>query len=371
MTEIKNVVSAKEFQCALEKVLKAAPKKSRLYFLLEAHVSFDGNSCTLTCTDLEQWCQAVIPAQGGQCSFVLKDSKKFLSACKYFSGDMKLSYQEDDPPEALLSKQDLDGSLTVRCGSRELHQRVAAAGLFPEVPVPEAEHTYTVDSASLSRRFERIKYALADDPSRPCNQCVKFFDNRIGAVDGYRLAYSRDKSLCVDEPFFIPPAAMKLLPAFEGENCRLSVGERYAVFDSGSVRVITSMPKGEGINFDAAIPKEYVEEHAVDIADFMENLRYLNEFIRYPGRESIRFDGGVLSVETINGAYSAKLKLADAPKTVYGFNGGYMLEGLKQFQTKKLSTVAMQTGGNPYAPIVLTDQDDLAMVLPMKLKKAA
>lgn len=371
MTEIKSVVNAKEFQRALEKVLKVAPKKSRLAFLQETHICFAGDTCTLTCTDLELWCQVVIPAQGGQCSFILNDSRKLLSVCKYFSGDMEFSYQEDNPPETFPSKEDLDGSLTLRCGNRELHQRVSTAGLFPVMPALEPKHVYTVDPASLSKRFERIKYALSNDASRLCDQCVQFFDNRIGAVDGYRLALSRDDFLCVDEPFFIPPAAMKLLPAFEGEECRLSVGERHAVFDSGSVRVITCVPSGKGLNFDSAIPKKHTEEHTVNITDFSDSLRYLEQFIFNRDREAVRLDGGVLSIKNIKGEYSSKLELADAPKTVYGFNGGYMLEGLKQFQTKKLSTVAMQTGGNPYAPIVLTDQDDLAMVLPMKLKKAA
>ena len=99
MTEIKSVVNAKEFQRALEKVLKVAPKKSRLAFLQETHICFSGDTCTLTCTDLELWCQVVIPAQGGQCSFILNDSRKLLSICKYFSGDMEFSYQEDNPPE--------------------------------------------------------------------------------------------------------------------------------------------------------------------------------------------------------------------------------------------------------------------------------
>lgn len=53
MTEIKSVVNAKEFQRALEKVLKVAPKKSRLAFLQETHICFAGDTCTLTCTDLE------------------------------------------------------------------------------------------------------------------------------------------------------------------------------------------------------------------------------------------------------------------------------------------------------------------------------
>lgn len=371
MTEIKNFVNAKEFQSALEKVLKVAPKKSRLAFLLEAHVSFDGDTCTITCTDMERWCQAVVPAQGGQCSFILKDSRKLLTAFKYFSGDMEFSYQEDEPPKSFPSKTDLDGSLTLRCGNRELHQCVIASGIFPELPKLEPEHTYTIDPESLSKRFERIKYAVSSDNSRPCNCCVKFFDNRIGAVDGYRLALNRDKSLCVAEPFYIPTAAMKLLSIFEEESCQLSVGERRALFDNGAIRLLTSIPEGEGINFDSAIPKDYAEEHTVDIADFANSLRYLNEFIAYPTRDAVRFDNGMLSVKTAVGDFSSKLDMPDAPKLVYGFNGGYMLDGLKQFQAKKLHRVTMQTGSSPFAPIILTDQDDLAMILPMRLKKAA
>lgn len=371
MIEIKSFVNAKEFRSALEKVLKAAPKKSRLAFLLEAHVSFDGDTCTLTCTDLERWCQAVVPAQGGQCSFILKDSRKLLTAFKYFSGDMEFSYQEDEPPKTFPSKTDLDGSLALRCGNRELHQRVISDGIFPELPKLEPEHTYTVDPESLSKRFERIKYAVSSDNSRPCNCCVKFFDNRIGAVDGYRLALNRDKSLCVAEAFYIPATAMKLLPIFEGKACQLSVDQRHAIFENSSVRLLTSIPKDEGLNFDSAIPTDYTEEHTVGIADFADNLRYLNEFILYPTKEAVRFDNGLLSVKTVRGEFSAMLDLSDAPKTVCGFNGGYMLDSLKQFQAKKLYSVTMQTGSSPYAPIILTDQDDLAMILPMRLKNAA
>lgn len=370
MRDITNIVNAKEFQRALEKVLKVAPKKSRLSFLLDAHVSFNGDTCTLTCTDLELWCQATIPAQGGQCAFVLKDSRKFLTACKYFSGDMAFTYQEDDPPETFPTRTDLDGSLTLCCGTKELHRRVTTAEHFPNLPELETEHTYTVDSAALSKRFERIKYALANDTSRPCNQCVQFFDNRIGAVDGHRLALNRDESLCVDEPFFIPPAAMKLLSLFDGSTCQLSVGKRHAVFDNRAVRVITPVPKGNGLNFDSAIPKDFKEEHTVEIDDFADSLRYLDEFIFNRDREPVRLDEGVLSVKNITGEYRSKLNLAEVPKIVIGFKGYYMLDGLKQFQAKKLKTVSMQMS-TPAAPIILTDQEDLAMVLPFHLKKAA
>ena len=367
MKHMSCTINAGEFQCMLGKALKAAAKRSNIPALEEALVRFDGNTCTITCTNLELWCQASTPSDAEPCAFVLKDSRKLLTACNYFSGDMLLSYTEDDPPKTFPTRTNLDGSLVLICGDKELRQRVTAAEDFPEMPKVNAKQGYDVDPDALSKRFERIKYALSHNTSRPSYCCVKFFDNRIGAVDGYRLAVSRDESLRVEKPFLIPPAAMKLLPVFEGVACRLSVGEKHAVFDSGFKRVLVRMPEGDSLNFDAAIPDTFKEEYPVDIADFMDNLRYLNEFIQFPSKEYIRFEYGALSVETAKGSYSSKPKLTKIPATVCGFNGGYMMDGLKQFQAKKLATVTMRMS-SAVSPIIISDGEDLAMVLPMRLK---
>jgi len=371
MKHTKCVVDAKDFRQALEKALKAAPKKTRLAVLEEALVTVDGDTCSFDCSNLEQWCRVSIPAEGEPCAFVLCGSKKLLTACKYFSGDMELSYDEDEPEEGKPTKVNPDGTLTIRCGGKELRQRVTTAEDFPAMPEEEdSTVVYPVDPATLYNRFQRVKYALSDSTSRPCNCCVKFFDNRIGTVDGYRLAVSRDEALQVSAPFYIPPEAMKLLPVFDGEASTITVGKKYAAFSGGAVRVITRIPEGEGLNFDAAIPKTCGEEHTVDIADFMGGLKYLGEFVRDPNWDIIRFDGGVLSMKNVNGEYSAKLNLEEIPQTVIGFRGYYMLDGLKQFQAKKRSTVTMRMS-SPSSPIVLTDDTDLAMVLPHRLKDAA
>ena len=82
MNYMRCTVNADEFRQALDKALMAAAKKSPLPFMEEALVRFDGNTCTLTCTNLELWCQTAIPAQGQPCAFVLTDSRKLLAACK-------------------------------------------------------------------------------------------------------------------------------------------------------------------------------------------------------------------------------------------------------------------------------------------------
>ena len=86
----------------------------------------------------------------------------------------------------------------------------------------------------------------------------------------------------------------------------------------------------------------------------MDEVRYLNGFITARTRKPIRLDGGTLSLETPGGTY---------PK--------YLLERLEQFKAKKVHTVTMKMG-HPHSPMILTDgKDDLAMVLPVRLKEVA
>ena len=369
MSQITCIVDAGAFRQALKKVLKAAVKRGALPVLEEAHIRFDGQSCTLTCTDLELWCQASVPAQGGPCAFVLTGSRKLLSACKYFSGSLELSYTEDREPEG--RPHNPDGQVTIRCGNKEFCRRVTTANDFPEIPQVEAEHCYDVDAGALSRRFERIKYAIAANEYGPCNCCIKFFDNRIGAVDSYRLAVSQDPALRVEVPFFLPPSALKLLPVFDGAACRLLVGKRLAVFEGGGVRVLTKIPEGEGIDFDKTIPHTCLESYTAAVPELIKDLQYLNEFNLHPDKIPIRFDGGELSIGTAQGKCSARPELSGIPQTAFGFKGGYMLEGLKQFQAKGVKTIVMQLT-SPIAPIILTDYaGDLAMILPHRPSKAA
>ena len=163
---------------------------------------------------------------------------------------------------------------------------------------------------------------------------------------------------------------MRLLPVFEGTDCQLLVGKRRAAFDSGDIRIITKLPEGESLDFDAAIPRHYPEGYTVNISDFVGNLQYLEKFISNPSREPIRFNGGVLLLHTKSGDYRSRLDMEDAPRQEIGFRASYMLDGLQQLRAKKLDTVSMQMN-TPVSPIILTDQVDTALVLPFYLNRAA
>ncbi len=362
---MKSIVNAEEFRSALKKAFAACAKKSQIPALMNAQISFQEKACTVTCTDLTRWCQVSIPACGDTFSFCLENTKRTLTICNHYSGGLIVEYTADAPP-ALCPDKNRHGALTLQCGGKACTQAVEKAEDFLNPPEVKDAHTYQVNADTLFQRYKRIKYALSNNSTRPTNQCVQFRDNRMVAVDGYRLAVNRDPALQVESVFFIPPSAMDLLPILGNTSCSLLVGEKHIAFEADNIRIVTRVPDGEGLNVDAAIPKMSQEEHTVDVDTLIHDLQYLGEFITNPASQAVRLAGNSMSLSTSEEECSVALELKEPLKTICGFNVRYMLEGLKQFKTKRVRTVTMGLS-NPVAPIILTDGDgDLAMILPMR-----
>lgn len=365
MSTLHSCVDAGQFREALNRVLRTAAKRAKIPMLEEAVIRFEENRCTITCTNLGQWCQAVIPASGETFAFGFTKTKSILTACQHFSGELEFSFTSN-PTEKC---PDPEGILIARNSGRRLQSRTIPASEFPQMPKPTYKAQYSIHAGTLLERFNRIKYALSGDTSRPARCCVEFLDNRIVTVDGYRLAVSTDPGLTVEKPFFIPPEAMAELQMFKGQDCTLSVGQEWAAFENDSLRLLTRIPANDGLDIDQVIPKSFDTEYPVSVDTFWDEVKYLSEFVTAKNKAPIRFDGQTLALETEEGAYSSEVGLPAIP--IRGFNAKYLLDGLGQFKAKKVDTVTMKIGG-PVSPILLTDDGkDLAMVLPVRLKNAA
>jgi len=371
MSLVKSTVDARALKSALEKVFKAAYKNPSLKFLGEVKVDFSGNVCTLSCTNLNLYCQVKIPAWGDDFSFVFSDTKQVLTALKYYSGDLELICKEDRPSEYEPDKKDLDGLIALRCGARGFSQRFTTAVNYPKFPEEEAEKSYPVSASPLYERFKRIRYAIRPDSTKPQARYVFFTDERMVTIDSYRLAISRDDSLRVDDPIYICPDAMEMLPLFENGQLQIQVGKKYIVFQNDMIRVTSRRPECVPMDVDCFLPKTCKEDCEVNVSEFIRELQYLKSF-DITKNESVRFSRGNLSVRSpADAEYYGAISLIGSPDTVINFNAKYMLEGLAQFRAKKVDTVTMQMT-SPLSPIILTDHaDDLAMVLPVQPKDAA
>lgn len=190
-------VDAAHFHEALGNVLRFAAKRSRLPILEEAQVRFEDGHCVLTCTNLDQWCTSTIPAIGDSFSFVFVGTRKILSACKYFSGELEFAYTVE-PTETV---PDPEGQISISDGKRSLKRSTERTSDFPELREKPLDRHYPVNPKRLLERFKRVKYAVSSNDARPNQCCIEFLKDKIIAVDGYRLAMSTDPAVNVENLF--------------------------------------------------------------------------------------------------------------------------------------------------------------------------
>lgn len=95
-----------EFRLALKKVYGAAAPKGPFTALSQATLFFSRNSCTIACCNLNQWCQATIPAQGDEFSLTLYDKAPGFS-----HGECQTNIMEEWNMKQL-------GNLSIVCAKR-------------------------------------------------------------------------------------------------------------------------------------------------------------------------------------------------------------------------------------------------------------
>ena len=145
-----------EFRLALKKVYGAAAPKGPFTALSQATLFFSRNSCTIACCNLNQWCQATIPAQGDEFSLTLYDTQRLLDACAYFSGELHLEYEtaEKKPHNCDIPYNQARFS----CGGREIHQLVFDSDLYPLPKEFQPEQVYQINAGTVFGLF--IKFIL-------------------------------------------------------------------------------------------------------------------------------------------------------------------------------------------------------------------
>ena len=146
-------VDAAQFHEALGNVLRFSAKRSSLPILAEATVCLQNGRCVLTCTNLNQWCIAAIPASGDSFSFVFAGTQKIFTACKYFSGELELTYTV----EPTKTNPDPSGQISISDGKRSLARSTERSSDFPELMEKPMDRHYSIDAKKLLERFKRVK----------------------------------------------------------------------------------------------------------------------------------------------------------------------------------------------------------------------
>ena len=131
---------------------------------------------------------STIPAVGDSFSFVFVGTRKILSACKYFSGELELTYTIE-PTE---TNPDPRGQISISDGKRSLKRSTERTSDFPELKEKPLDRHYPVNPKRLLERFKRVKYAVSSNDARPNQCCIEFLKDKIIACLLYTSPSPRD-----------------------------------------------------------------------------------------------------------------------------------------------------------------------------------
>lgn len=355
-----------EFRLALKKVYGAAAPKGPFTALSQATLFFSRNSCTIACCNLNQWCQATIPAQGDEFSLTLYDTQRLLDACAYFSGELHLEYEtaEKKPHNCDIPYNQARFS----CGGREIHQLVFDSDLYPLPKEFQPEQVYQINAGTVFGLFTQVRHAVSSDTNRPWSCCVQFADHRMYALDGYRLSVRTIPDFEAAKPFQIPEEAMELLSVFADEDCTLSIGREWLSVQNDSKRLITRVPPLGGLKLDSTIPTIFTEARWIDVEGTRNDLKYLLKMENKKLRAPLRLGDGWLSVRGNSGLYRAELRMERPPAIVIGYDPRYLLDAFDAFAKRGIKTARMSFT-SPVGPTVLTaDNGFTELILPVRLK---
>ena len=334
--------------------------KSITSVIENVRIVFDGSNCVITGTNLEHWLEAKIPASGGSLGFVPDDTKALIKACKHFKGKIVFEgYQHDDTFKVSNDNK----SATPRCCTDEN---------CPEFPATESVTEYKANAKALSERIGKISYAAAiGKEARPILTGICFTGENIAAVNGMRLAVTKDPALTVEGEFVLPAKSLKLLDTFGTDDLRIYVSKKYVWFSnpSDNLRLCIRRFEDEFLKLEKVIPSDdsVKEIYTINTAEYLNELKYLKDMMISTHKECVKFEGGKLSLISERGDFVTKIKIAGRADIVYGFNCDYMLDALNHLKAAKSLTVKV-CGHN--MPIIMSDnQADTVVVLPVRLEE--
>ncbi len=365
-----------DLQKALHLVASVVPSKSTLPILetvlLEA---LPGGTLTLTATDLDVFVRTKREAA------IDEGGRLVVSARRLYEVVRELSEQE-----LVLSGE--ESGLTLSCGSGRYRFVGGAVDDFPGTPeIPDDKHI-ALEPQKLERMIRRTLYAVSSDETRPELTGV-YLDVREGqicmvATNGHRLAratlqgtFKQKKSM------LLPPKALNQLLRLMSEhdgNVEIGGAKNYARFKLGGTELYSRLLEGPFPPYEKVIPTENPLQAVISRADLLASLRRILVLSDSQTRQvkMVLEPSRLQILAEYQGAGEAMEELAvqyDGDPLTIGYNGGYLLEMLKTFDSERVEMALKakdpEISAGIFRPAGATPEEDLlCLVMPLRLPEA-
>lgn len=353
---------------AIDGVSRAVTLRSSIPVLEGILLKAEGFQLTLTGYDLEMAITTTIEANVRQPGEVVLNARLL--------GDMVRRMPSGEVSITVGSA----GSATVKGGVAEYDIAAMAAGDFPTLPNPGADHTLSIQAGVLREMIDKTLYAVSQDDKKPAHtgELFEIEPDRltIVALDGYRLAVVERPIKAEKEIRIIVPAKtmaeVNKLVGEGDEEISISANRRFVVFAARGYTILSRLIEGDFLAWRGVIPEGHKTRAVLDTRDFIETIERASLIITERLKNPLRITFGDKKVtvrcQTTLGKVVDEFEAGiEGDAVEIGFNNRYLLDALRNARTEK---IALELNG-PLSPVkVLPAEGDsfTFLVLPVRFK---
>lgn len=248
----------------------------------------------------------------------------------------------------------------------------------------EIENTYTINSKELLRLLE-VDYCCDKTDTRPILQGVCFKNNKVCALDGYRMSLRTSDILNVNGEFVLHNSSIKVLKDFlpKKEDVKITINSNntYTEFLFNNYRVVCYNMEGNYIKFEQITPQE-IGRNTVklnDIKYFKDSIDIINDMTKNyitKGIMKMTSENGQLkiSANNLDNTFTDVIEESETNFSTFdviAFNPKYLFEAFKYVDFEHSVTSVTFNVRNAVSPMVISEDfslDNFELVLPVRIQ---
>lgn len=371
----KIIANTKNLVAALEQVEKIIDTKSSNYLLRNAFIQAEDGKMKIFANNLEViGCKTINCITDDKIMFALEDVKRVIKALKYFKGcDTIITFENDKVCNFEDGKKSFKAGIT-DVNDNDAHSLFAHLGKVWINDINSnnsnilEQHTYPIEK--LMERYNSISYAISKDDLKPILKGINFKENKMVALDDYRLAVStdtEDNGLSFENEFTINNNTFSILKQFKKGECDIISFKDITAFNlmSEDFTLLSRNLKGQYFKWETAIPCSFSSEFEFEKKNMLENLKYLKEI-------KVNKDMNVFAIKTntlVSPYGSVDIKDLNISETS-GYNLTYFTDAIKNLEGDRIKM--FHSGA--LKPIVFKNVEEnkynsqLMLLVPVRLK---
>ncbi|MBC7384669.1 MAG: DNA polymerase III subunit beta [Cryobacterium sp.] len=338
---MKFTIHRNPFLEALSKAQSVVEKKNTVPILANILFSVDGETLSVSATDLEVGLKSMLAITKGESGKVTLSAKSLLDIVKELpQAEIEISKKENDWVEIV-------------CGKSRFKVVSLSANEYPALPAFEEKKYFDAKIEGLKEMIDRTSFAVSTDATRYLMNGV-FFEPleknimRMTATDGHRLAFMDTEVFSVMPEFkrgvIIPRKGLIELRKFldEGDaTIGLAFERGYVFAHLGGSYLFIRLIEGEYPDYRQVIPKMTDRVAKIDKATFHHALKRVS-LLAHEKSKGVKFS---IQPEMLT-IYSSNPDLGEAKEEIdveysgeaisIGFNAKYLLECLAVTPVEKL-----------------------------------